>query len=42
MFTNHPERKLTDAEFRAIPRNPDGDVLDESMFICDWTKNYAI
>lgn len=36
MFTNHPERKLTDAEFRAIPRNPDGDVLDESMFICAW------
>ena len=36
MFTKHPERKLTNAEFRAIPRNLDGDVLDESMFISAW------
>ena len=35
MFT-HPERKLTDKEFRAIPRNQDGDVLDESTFVSAW------
>lgn len=36
MLTKHPERKLTNAEFKAIPRSSDGDVLDESMFICAW------